>query len=513
VKLSGPRAAGAVTFLVLTIVYALSNHPWVASGDSGEFQTMAATGGIAHSGYPTFVLALEAIGRLPWSSFAARANLLCALCGAFAAALAAFHGARMSGCAWAGAASGVALGLGYQLWQSSTVAEIYSFTLLLAAGLYHLSWRLARVPSVPRALAMGGLGGLGIGSHLTVLALAPVALAAVAVSTGVRPLRAALVASLLGGFAVGLLPLAYMMAADRADQPMNYLAMKRLPGDGRPTLSLGQRAARAAWLLSGQQYLAPKGEVRGVRGTLVRFRYVFLDFVLNDFFAFGILPAALGAWLLLRRRDVDTLLLATWFSVSVGLVWYAAVLPDMAATYFIYACWVLAVCMSLALACLAGRARGLGLAAGILLVAAPFIRLALPPEFGTGWVAAAWHRMPAEWSPFAADRSWHDYDAGALAALPRHALLLGKWTELMTFKYAKHALGLRPDVDLLLTETPAELARDVTRERSTGRPVFTTLPFAVGLDVPGTRVRAVGRWERGGLWEVQSIAADSSGTR
>ena len=64
-----PRAAGTTTFLLLSVVYALSNHPWVASGDSGQFQTMAATGGIAHAGYPTFVLALQAIGRLPWSTF------------------------------------------------------------------------------------------------------------------------------------------------------------------------------------------------------------------------------------------------------------------------------------------------------------------------------------------------------------------------------------------------------------------------------------------------------------
>ena len=59
--LRSPRTAGTTTFLFLTVVYLLSNHPWVASSDSGEFQVLSATGGIAHAGYPTFVLALEAI--------------------------------------------------------------------------------------------------------------------------------------------------------------------------------------------------------------------------------------------------------------------------------------------------------------------------------------------------------------------------------------------------------------------------------------------------------------------
>jgi hypothetical protein len=298
VKPGSPREAGTITFLLLTLVYALSNHPWVASEDSAEFQAMAATGGIAHAGYPTFVLALEAIGRLPWSTFAARANLLCSLCGALAAALAAWHGARLSGRPWAGIATGIALGLSYQLWKSSTVAEIYSFTLALSAVLFHLSWRMARQPSVPRALAVGVLGGLGIGAHLTVLALAPVALVALAVSSRVRRIRAGIVLALLGGFVLGLAPLGYMMSQDRPDHPMNYLAMKRLPNEPARAPTFAKRASHVAYLLSGRQYLGATEKIRGPYNTLTRFRYVFLDFVLNGCFLFGIVLAPFGAWLL-----------------------------------------------------------------------------------------------------------------------------------------------------------------------------------------------------------------------
>jgi len=165
--------------------------------------------------------------------------------------------------------------------------------------------------------------------------------------------------------------------------------------------------------------------------------------------------------------------------------------------------------MSLALAWLYARSRVLGVAAAFCLLAAPFVRIALPEDLGTGWVALAWHRLPAEWTPFTPDPSWDTFDGGVMSALPPRAIVLGNWTELMTLEYAKHAQGARPDVDLLLTEVPPELVRDVVRAHATGRPVFTTLPFAATMELPGTSVREAGRWERGGLWELRPSAADS----
>ena len=506
-----PDLAFAVTFVVLTIVYGLTNHPWVASGDSGEFQTMAATGGIAHAGYPTFVLALESIGRLPWSTFAFRANLLGSLCGALAAAGAAWHGARISGRWWVGAAAGIALGLSYELWQSATVAEIYAFTLALAAALFHLSWELAQRPTAKKALGIGVLGGLGLGSHLTIVALAPVALVALAVSARVRPLRGALIAALLGGFVLGLAPLGYMMSQDRPDEPLNVLALKKLPDERGSAPVLAQRAEHVVYLLSGKQYLRSKKDVHGVRGTLVRFRYVLLEFFLDDFFVLGALLAAWGAWLLLRRRDLDTLLLGTWMTFALFLIWYGAVAPDMAATYFLYPCWILAVGIALALAQAARRSVVLSAVLALGIIAAPFVRLAIPPPFAAGWPRYAWDRMPADWNPLVPDRSWDMFDRGVLAAVPPNAILLSNWTELMPLKYARHATGLRPDVDYVLTEGPSELQDYAPRAMRLGRPLFTTLPFAPETSMPGLAVREAGRWDRGGLWEIaQSTGADST---
>ena len=501
------RVAAAATFGVLGVVYLLSNHPWVASEDAAEFQTMAKTGGLAHAAYPTFVLALEAFGHVPWSTYAFRANLLCSLCGALAAALAAWHGARLSGRWWAGAAGGIALGLSYQLWKSSTVAEVYAFTLALAACLFHLSWILARRPTTPVALAVGLLGGLGIGAHLLVVALLPVVLVALLASRRLRPIRWGIIGALLGGFALGLLPLGYAIGQHRPDHPMNYLALKRLPGPAPPAPALQQRASDVAYLLSGKQYLAPRAEARTVRGTAVRFRYALYDFVLNEFFLVGASLAGLGSWLVLMRGDLDALLLGTWAVASTVLIGYAAVLPDMAATYLVYPCWIFAVAMSVALGWIFERGRVPGVACAVLLVAAPFVRLSQPPRCGRGWIEAASRVMPERWHPFRADESWQKFAHGVFAQLPPRTILLANWTELMAFKYARHAEGLRPDIDLVLTEIPTEFDHDVPRALALGRPVYTTLPFAPAS--PRLQSRLAGTWSRGQLWEIQSTAADS----
>jgi hypothetical protein len=492
--------AGALTFALVFVVYLITNHPWVAAADSGEFQTMAKTGGIAHAGYPTFVLALEAIGRIPWSTFAFRANLLCSLCGAGAAALAAFHGARLSGRWWGGAAAGIALAFGYQLWLSSTVAEIYAFTLFLAALGFHLAIRFAQRPMAPVALGLGVLAGLGLGSHLLILALAPAVLVAIVRAVRAGRLRPGTIAALVAGFVLGLAPLGYQLAQDRPGRPMNYLALRQVPGEPVAAPSLGARVARLTELQTGRQYLDSTSQVRGARATLVRFRYALLDFVLNDFFLLGLPLAALGAWLLARRRDLDGAMLAIWFAASVFLVWYAAVSWDMAANYFVYGSWILAVCMSVGLAWIAGRRRRLGGALALALVLAPFARLAVPSPFGSaGWPALAWSRMPAEWDPFREDRSWDVYARGVLAAVPPHAVVLSNWHEAMPLEYARHALGLRPDVDLVLTEVPAELERNAAAVRTLGRPCYTTMALAPQAAV---RLADAGPWRRGKLWAV-----------
>src|SRR5437870_7321599 len=78
------RRAAALAGVVSLAAYLLTNDPHAAPHDWGEFQTMAATGGIAHAGYPALVLLLRLFGALPFGTLAFRANLLTCVCGALA---------------------------------------------------------------------------------------------------------------------------------------------------------------------------------------------------------------------------------------------------------------------------------------------------------------------------------------------------------------------------------------------------------------------------------------------
>jgi hypothetical protein len=175
----------------------------------------------------------------------------------------------------------------------------------------------------------------------------------------------------------------------------------------------------------------------------------------------------------------------------------------MAANYFIFGSWILAVCMSISLAWIAERRRLLGMTLAVMLVFAPFVRLAAPSPFGSvGWPALAWARIPAEWNPFRDDRSWDDFGREVLGALPPRAVLLGNWHEGMPIQYARHVGGVRPDVDFVLTETPRDLERNAPIAAARGHRCFTTLATAPRASLAGMHLVEAGEWRRGRLWEV-----------
>jgi hypothetical protein len=275
--------------------------------------------------------------------------------------------------------------------------------------------------------------------------------------------------------------------------------MKRLPDEraAAQAAPLGERIGDVAYLLSGRQYLASRADIHGAQGTFLRLRYLLLDLVLNEFFVLGAALAALGAWSLLRRDALDAALLATWLASALFLVWYAALFYDIAATYFLDGLWVVAVLAGVGVSALARRSSALALGAAALLVLLPIVRMKAPSPARSGWVAYTWARYPAEWNPWTIDRSWETYGRGVLAALPPRAVVLANWSEGMTLDYLRYAEGLRPDVDLVLTESARELASN--RMRVNGRPCFTTLPSADAIG--GVKV---GTWVRGGLWTLQA---------
>src|SRR2546426_6566587 len=60
-----PAVWAVVAGFVSLGIYVATTSRVVLSGDEAEFQTLAATGGIAHAGYPFLIMALRFFGGLP----------------------------------------------------------------------------------------------------------------------------------------------------------------------------------------------------------------------------------------------------------------------------------------------------------------------------------------------------------------------------------------------------------------------------------------------------------------
>lgn len=265
-----PRSAHGVTWvaaLVALWVYVQTLSPtvaWVNQGeDSGDLLAAAATLGIPHpTGYPLFVLLGRLASLIPIGSVAFRINLVAALAGAAGVYFLARFVLELStndeseGTSRASVRPPLFAALAALLyaftrgaWSQSVLAEVYT---LNVAFLGAILWALARFErkSDVRWLALASfLWGVGLTTHLLLLAVAP-ALAWCAVR--------ALVKRRIGIAAIVLLPL---LAAWGATLVL-YLPIRAGVGWGLgataagPEFSWGVPSSpqRLAWVLTGAQY-------------------------------------------------------------------------------------------------------------------------------------------------------------------------------------------------------------------------------------------------------------------
>lgn len=165
--------------LILLVVYLLTMPPsltWAHWGaDGGDLATAIVRRRLPHPpGFPVYLLLGAAFVRLPWGEPAWRLNLMSAVLGAGTAGLAAAMAVR-------GLASddrealnrigapvaGLMLGLAPLFWSQALITEVYAPAAFCVAALLFLTLRRA-----PAWLA-GGLWGLSLGVHPTLLWLAP----------------------------------------------------------------------------------------------------------------------------------------------------------------------------------------------------------------------------------------------------------------------------------------------------------------------------------------------------
>ena len=209
----GDLLAAAVVTLVALAIYVQTLAPGLLRADSGEFQTLAVTGGLAHpTGYPIYLLAAKASTCIPVGDVPYRVNLLSALMGALAAGGMYLLGFLLTGRRWVPAAGAVALAISPTFWSQAIIAEVYTAGVVFTLGVLLAIERWRQTGRVGWLLGAACLGGLSLGVHVTVAFMTPACLLILLLTR--RRWKANWTAAVCGAFLGVLLLLAAFVLID-----------------------------------------------------------------------------------------------------------------------------------------------------------------------------------------------------------------------------------------------------------------------------------------------------------
>lgn len=316
----GPIIGIATTLLALGL-YLMTVAPTLSWGwrdigvDGGDLLAAAYTMGIPHpSGYPTFMLLLKIFGTLiPVGDFAFRGNILSTLLGAGSSGLLYWFVYRISSRldtdlpsivrALAASFAALTFATAPLIWSQAVITEVYTLNAVFVGALCVEASYLTRGRPTNRLLIIGtGLTlGLGLGNHLTLLAVAfPLSIWVIVRGELTRSSAWIFVLGLL----VGLSVYVYMPIRAASDPLVNW-------GDAASLSGL-------YWVVSGQAY---QDFVFGVPvDSLAQKLISWLELVFEQLNPLGIFLAFGGVSALLRSDR--WLLGATGFSAA-GLLVYS----------------------------------------------------------------------------------------------------------------------------------------------------------------------------------------------
>jgi hypothetical protein len=285
--------------------------------DGGELLAAAKTFGIPHPpGYPTYTLLLNLFASaVPVGDFAYRGNLMSAALASASVAL--LYWALVRFCRFlrpdgppafgvVSAALGASVFAASPLfWSQAVITEVYTLNTLFVGALLAIAVHLALPPPSERApgtrftsvlMALYGfLVGIGLGNHLTLLAVAAPLLWWIAATLGWR--RPAYLWA-IPAFALGIGIYAYLPVRAAQDPPINW---------GDPDTLRG-----FLWMLSGSAY---QDYVFGVAARSIPDRVVeWLRLVFSQFNPLGIFMGLVGAAAL--RTGEPKFLLASLASIA-----------------------------------------------------------------------------------------------------------------------------------------------------------------------------------------------------
>lgn len=159
------------------ILYLATLDGGVQPADSGEFQVVAATLGIAHPpGYPLYTMLGRLFTLIPLASPATMTSLMSALAAAGTVGLVAATVGRAARSGWAALLSGLALAAIPTFWAQSVTTNIRSLTCLGCAGSLYALRRWQEQPTRSRLAVAAAVFGLGVTHHASLALLAPAAL-------------------------------------------------------------------------------------------------------------------------------------------------------------------------------------------------------------------------------------------------------------------------------------------------------------------------------------------------
>jgi hypothetical protein len=301
-----------VLFVVFLSIYLRGAAPTVLYGDGGELQAVALAGGVAHpSGYPLFILAGQLFGRILGGDPAHRITVMSCFFGAAAVCALYMVLRKLRLSAGVSAAGAVIYGLSFIFWWSAIRAEVYTLAIFVfMAGLW-LVLHAFEKPTLPRAAAASAVLGLSLTGHL---AGAPAVLVLGAMLLFMKPYRARWHAAwpvMAGSFIAGLVPYLYLVWADSAHLPMNYLDYTIELGSRQFGLSestFSNPFRRVFWLLAGDE--SRQTHIHDVRFMARTTMQLGVTLFVYQFSLLAIPLFAIGGWNLLRHRDRKTWMLA-----------------------------------------------------------------------------------------------------------------------------------------------------------------------------------------------------------
>jgi len=170
--------AAAIIFAAAMVLYVRTLAPTLLLGDSGEYQVLAYTLGLAHpTGYSILVPLLKLVTLLvPVKDIAYRVNLASAIFAALTLALLYLLGNLLGGRRLPALLGVAALGLYHLFWWHAVIAESYTAASALLALVLVLVVTWCKTKNAWLLFWAGLAGGLALGIHTFVLLAAPAVL-------------------------------------------------------------------------------------------------------------------------------------------------------------------------------------------------------------------------------------------------------------------------------------------------------------------------------------------------